>query len=126
MVGECGRALRLHKPETTPQPKRPKLLSAILGRLDGAPGTVARLARGLVERCLLLSTEILNLDKELEQLVQQMAPTLLEVCGCATLNAAKILGETADVRWFRSRHAYARHEGTAPLPGFVAGTCPKT
>lgn len=80
---------------------RPKHLSAILGRLDGAPGTVARLARGLVERCRLLSTEILDLDKELEQLVQQMAPTLLEVCGCATLNAAKILGETADVRRFR-------------------------
>lgn len=45
-----------------------------------------------------------------------MAPALLGVCGCATLNAAKILGETADVRRFRSRHAYARHNGTAPLP----------
>jgi transposase len=40
---------------------------------------------------------------------------MLEVCGRATLNAAKILGETADVRRFRSRHAYARHNGTAPL-----------
>jgi transposase len=78
--------------------------------------TVARLARGLVERCRLLSTEILNLDKELDDLVQQTAPTMLEVCGCATLNAANILGETADVRRFRSRHAYARHNGTAPLP----------
>ena len=40
----------------------------------------------------------------------------MEICGCATLSAAKILGETADVRRFRSRHAYARHNGTAPLP----------
>ena len=32
------------------------------------------------------------------------------------LTAAKILGETADVQRFRSRHAYARHNGTAPLP----------
>jgi transposase len=48
--------------------------------------------------------------------VQKLAPELLDICGCATLNAAKILGETADVRRFRSRHAYARHNGTAPLP----------
>jgi transposase len=48
--------------------------------------------------------------------MHQMAPTLLGVCGCATLNAAKIPSETADVRRFRSRHAYARHNGTAPLP----------
>lgn len=41
---------------------------------------------------------------------------LLELCGCATLTAAKIVGETADVRRFRSRHAFARHNGTAPLP----------
>jgi transposase len=27
-----------------------------------------------------------------------------------------MLGETADVRRFRSRHAFARHNGTAPLP----------
>jgi transposase len=36
--------------------------------------------------------------------------------GCTTLTAAKILGETTDVRRFGSRHAYARHNGTAPLP----------
>ncbi|PSK68010.1 hypothetical protein B0E53_00085 [Micromonospora sp. MH33] len=40
--------------------------------------------------------------------------------GCATLTAAKILGETADIRRFRSRHAYARHNGTAPLPVWSA------
>jgi transposase len=34
------------------------------------------------------------------------------------LTAAKILGETAGVDRFRSRHAYARHTGTAPLPGW--------
>jgi transposase len=41
---------------------------------------------------------------------------LIELCGCATLNAAKILGETADVERFRSHHVYARHNGTAPVP----------
>jgi|Tabmets5t2r1_1033131.scaffolds.fasta_scaffold05206_2 AcrR family transcriptional regulator len=37
-------------------------------------------------------------------------------CGRGPLTAAKILGETAGVDRFRSRHAYARHTGTAPLP----------
>jgi transposase len=95
---------------------RPKHLTEILDHLETETGTVARLARGLVERCRLLSVEIIELDKELEELVAQLAPSLLAICGCATLSAAKILGETADVRRFRSRHAYARHNGTAPLP----------
>ena len=33
-----------------------------------------------------------------------------------SLTAAKILGETADVDGFKSKDAYARHNGTAPLP----------
>lgn len=126
LVTERTRAINrlrwhLHEldPAWQPPPRclwRPKHLSAILQRLEGVQGSVARLARCLVERCRLLSIEIIELDKELNKLVQQLAPTLLKVCGCATVTAAKILGETADVRRFRSRHAYARHNGTAPLP----------
>jgi transposase len=59
---------------------------------------------------------ILELDRELEILVARLALSLLAVCGCATLTAAKIVGETADVTRFRSRRAYARHNGTAPVP----------
>jgi transposase len=95
---------------------RPKHLGAILERLAGVDGTVARLAHGLVERCRQLSVEITELAKELTVLVRRQAPALLELCGCATLTAAKIVGETAGVRRFRSRHAFARHNGTAPLP----------
>ena len=36
--------------------------------------------------------------------------------GCGPLTAAKIVGETADVRRFKSKDAFARHNGTAPLP----------
>ena len=64
----------------------------------------------------MLSEEIAELDHELEPLVARLAPALIELCGCATLTAAKILGETAGVERFRSRHAYARHNGTAPVP----------
>jgi transposase len=126
LVAERTRAinrLRWHLHELDPswQPParclwRPKHLRAIQDRLATVGGTVARLARGLVERCRHLSIEILQLDKELGVLIRELAPALLELCGCATLTAAKIVGETADVRRFRSRHAFARHNGTAPLP----------
>jgi transposase len=95
---------------------RPKHLRAIEQRIADTAGTVARLALRLVERCRQLTVEILELEKELAPMVEQLAPALLEICGCATLTAAKILGETADVRRFKSRHAFARHNGTAPIP----------
>jgi hypothetical protein len=36
--------------------------------------------------------------------------------GCGTLTAAKIVGEVAAVTRFRNKDAFARHNGTAPLP----------
>jgi len=44
------------------------------------------------------------------------APALIAIPGCGALTAAKIPGETAGVVRFRSKDAYARHSGTAPLP----------
>ena len=46
----------------------------------------------------------------------KLAPTLLAIPGCGALTAAKIIGETAGVDRFKSSDAYARHNGTAPLP----------
>jgi transposase len=95
---------------------RPRHLTAVLDRLDGDASLVARLACSLALRCQALTGEIRQLDAELSDLTAPLAPELLKICGCATLTAAKILGETAGIRRFRSRHAYARHNGTAPLP----------
>ena len=75
---------------------------------------VARLARALLDRCR-SSAKRSALERELA-LVRAWLPRCSNSAGCATLNAAKILGETADVERFRSRHAYARHNGTAPVP----------
>lgn len=85
-------------------------------KLTNLDGLVARLAQTLTERCHELTTQIHALDQELKPLVNQLAPHLMAICGCATLTAAKIIGETADVTRFRSRHAFARHNGTAPVP----------
>jgi transposase len=95
---------------------RPKHLNQLEAKLTIFDGMVARLARELLASCRQLTERIHELDRELDTLVARLAPTLLSICGCATLTAAKILGETADVRRFRSRHAFARHNGTAPLP----------
>ena len=56
------------------------------------------------------------MQREILQLVRSLAPTLLGLAGVAELTAAKIVGEVADVRRFRSKDAFARHNGTAPLP----------
>ncbi|MDI3316004.1 MAG: transposase, partial [Mycobacterium sp.] len=85
-------------------------------RLQAFDGTVARLARQLLARCRDLTVEINQIEVELRTLVRHLAPTLLEVPGCGVLSAAMILGETAGAHRFRSKDAYARFTGTAPIP----------
>jgi transposase len=85
-------------------------------RLEHEPGTVARLARRLLHQIRQLTTEINQITDELETLITKLAPSLLAICGCGVLTAAKILGETAGIDRFHSRDAYARFNGTAPLP----------
>jgi len=91
-------------------------LQRLRHRLTDLPGTVARLAAALVDRCQHLTAEINALETEISTPAQELAPTLIALRGCAALTAAKILGETAGVMRFRSASAYARHNGTAPLP----------
>lgn len=43
----------------------------------------------------------------------RLAPNLREVHDVAGVSAAKLVGEVAAVARFRSRHAFARHNGTA-------------
>jgi transposase len=91
-------------------------LDTLAAQLTGLEGTVAWIARDLVERCRTLTLEINGLEREISSLVAKLAPSLLAICGCGPLSAAKIVGETAGVDRFKSKDAYARHNGTAPLP----------
>ena len=97
---------------------RYRTLDAIAARLAEHEGTVARIARDLVVRCRALTIDINGLEREITMLVTPLAPTLLAVCGVAALTAAKIVGEVADIRRFRSKDAFARHTGTAPQPAW--------
>ena len=94
----------------------------IIGRLIRHTGTVARIARDLVTRCRELSDAIAALEQDLAPLVSDVAPSLMAIPGCGVVTAAKIIGETANVLRFRSRHAYAKHNGTAPIPVWSSNT----
>jgi hypothetical protein len=69
-----------------------------------------------LQRCRQLTGEIVAFDHELKRLVATLTPALLVLVGCASLTAAKLLGETAAVDRFRSKRAYARYSGTTPPP----------
>jgi transposase len=62
-----------------------------------------------------MNKTITELDRELEQRAQELAPALLEVPGCGALTAAKLLAEIGPVDRFKSDAQLARHSGVAPL-----------
>jgi transposase len=79
------------------------------------PELQVRLARELVARCRSLNRTIAELDQELEQRAAEIAPSLLELPGCAAVTAAKLLAEIGPVDRFKSDAQLARHAGVAPL-----------
>jgi transposase len=70
---------------------RAKTVAQITANLAGRPGTVARLAGRLLQRCVCLTEEIQALDVEIGEQVEKIAPALLDICGCGPLTAAKII-----------------------------------
>lgn len=96
--------------------KRYRVMAELAERLNGFEGVVARLAREWLGRCLEITVQVNALEREIRELVRALAPDLLDIPGCGVLSAAMILGETAGPRRFRSADAYARFNGTAPIP----------
>ncbi len=121
-VGQINR-LRWHlhelDPAWDPTPRalvRFKHLEAVAARLETLEGTVAWVARDLVRRIRELTVDVNDLERRITAIVSELAPALLALPGVGALTAAKIVAETADVRRFRSKDCFARHNGTAPLP----------
>ena len=95
---------------------RGPVLEGLRTALAGQPGPVARIARARVEVVAELTHSIGALGREIDALAGQLAQSLLDLQGCGGLSAAKLIGETAGIGRFRSRAAFARHNGTAPVP----------
>ena len=85
-------------------------------------GTVPEICTELVVLCRDLTTRINRLEREIRAHVRDLAPALLEIPGCGVLSAAKLLGETAGAHRFRSKAAFARFNGTAPIPVWSSNT----
>jgi transposase len=84
---------------------------------------VAEVARNELADIARLSYEIDALKRRISVRVRATAPSLLTIVGCAELTAAKLVGETAGVRRFRSEAAFACHAGVTPTP-HTSGTKP--
>jgi transposase len=126
LVGERTRMqsrLRWHLHELFPgleiPPKalrRQHVLAELEERLAGVTGTVADIARELLVRCRESTSRANELQVEITRIVRRLAPSLLALPGCGVLSAAKIVGEAAGASRFRSKAAFARWNGTAPIP----------
>jgi transposase len=95
---------------------RRAVLDGLAAELADRPEPAARFARALLVLIGELSVTIDALEREIRALVGQVAPSLLALTGCGPLTAAKLVGQTAGIGRFRSRAAFARHNGTAPVP----------
>ena len=85
------------------------------------PGIVAELARAELTAITTITPDINALERRLTPLVRAVAPELLDVYGCATKTAARIVGEAADISRFRSESAFVRYAGLSPVPHWSGG-----
>lgn len=96
--------------------RRLHVLDDLEDRLAGVNGTVAAIAAELVVRTRELTVRADDIEAEIRVIVPRLAPALLALSGCGVLSAAKIVGEVAAASRFRSPAAFARWNGTAPIP----------
>ncbi|WP_128642426.1 IS110 family transposase [Rhodococcus opacus] len=96
------------------------VMDELAERLTAFTGVVAQIARELLDRCRQLTEQVNNLERQIRDRVRRIAPALLAIPGCGVLSAAVIIGETADARRFHSKDAYAKFNGTAPIPVWSA------
>jgi transposase len=82
-------------------------------------GIVARtrhdLARELIEELTTIDAKIRAADKQLRQLVTAHGSTLTSLHGIGPSGAARLIGDIADIRRFRTPAHFASWNGTAPL-----------
>jgi transposase len=113
--------LRWHLHEIAPQYRlparqliRPSSWRAVSELLAQQQGLVAELAAELLARIEALTQKVHALEDRIA--ARELGPSLLELEGCGSLTAAKLIAETAEVTRFRSRASYARENGSVPIP----------
>jgi transposase len=95
----------------------------IARRLARAQQTMrVRIAREELRRLRELTLAINRLEREITELVQQVAPQLLTEPGFGPLTAAKLVGEIAGAQRFATAAKLARAAGVAPIPASSGNT----
>lgn len=79
-------------------------------------GARVRVSRELVRTIREQTRRAAELEREIGAMVRSQAPQLLELPGCGTLTAAKLLAETAGAERFATDAKLARVAGVAPIP----------
>lgn len=74
----------------------------------------AEMIRQMVQTISHIAKTLKNLEVRLEQLTSDMAPYLKTLPAVDTVTAAVLLAETRSSERFKTRHCYARFNGTAP------------
>lgn len=90
--------------------------SAAARLLGRRAGVRAELARGRLRRLRQLSIEAERLEQRIAALLVTTGSRLSQLPGIGALTAAKLLGETGDVRRYRNHASFAAASGTAPIP----------
>jgi transposase len=107
-------------PDLAPAPRsldRYKTLERLTETLEEMhPSVETRICLELIARCRQITVRANELEREITSLVKAHAPALLQIPGCASLTAAKIVAETAQVERFPTEGHFARYAGTAPVP----------
>ena len=92
-------------------------------RLARAEQTMrVRIARDELRRLRELTLAINRLEREITELVEQIAPQLLTEPGFGPLIAAKLVGEIAGAQRFATPAKLARAAGVAPIPASSGNT----
>ncbi|WP_287002147.1 IS110 family transposase [Gordonia sp. UBA7860] len=100
--------------------RRYRVMDELADRLTHFTGVVAQIAGELLSRCRQMTRQINDLERQIRERVRVLAPSLLAIPGCGVLSAAVIIGETAGAHRFHSKDAYAKFNGTAPIPVWSA------
>jgi transposase len=101
---------------TVPRLTAPAFIAAAQQLLRDDTRVRAQLTRRRLDRLAELTTEIKELTAAITAAMDTVDTGLTDLYGVGPVGAATILGEVADIRRYRSRHAFAAANGTAPIP----------
>lgn len=99
-----------------PRLTAPTFLAAALELIVDDPSVRAALTRRRLARLTALTAEIKDLATQITAAVNVADTSLTGLYGAGPIVAATILGKVLDVRRYRSKHAFAAANGTAPIP----------